>query len=610
MVRSLDKKWKEIVFAMSGFGPNLLMVLLVAYFTDAVNPVGLAADINLWSINGKVLVVMPLFSILWTAAKAFDGIIDVPLASLTDSIKSKFGRRRTPIAIAFLPMVISYFLLWLPSFSQAGNTAWIICWAVVFFAAYTMCLIAFYGSLSTVCTDEGQRLRVSSYKSFFDTISYCVVYALLPAMLRLLNLSIDKLALYCIPLMVTMIIPLFLIKEGAKYTTAKAENEKRVGFWESLKLTLGNKMFMRWMLPNCCAFFGLQMFLTAQNTLISGVMGLGAGSAAILNTFAFAPVPMMLYLFNKLKKKKGIRFTYQSCLLSFGLCILCFNFAGSYFWGDSYLPKLVIGAIGGIIGSWAIGAFFMMPYLIPTQIAAEEERLTGKNHAAMYFAIQAVLTSIVGAVSSGLVYENLKMWTKDAVVNGVVAEGAIKCGVSLVPLIVSIFCIGGFFLCFLMPKDYTTAAVAKALKLQNHIDKPDATVEYKPLFEKETIFVNIVLSILSGFLFVFIWLATIANKSRLLFERKRKAVVDWLLMSFIPFFAAFWFYKNAKLAVEKGKEKNIEIKDKSILYFILCCLFLHFFVCILYQKDLNRFAEVYALECKEKANAEAGITVA
>ena len=35
---SLDKKWKEFLYAASGFGPNLLMVLLGAYFTDAVNP--------------------------------------------------------------------------------------------------------------------------------------------------------------------------------------------------------------------------------------------------------------------------------------------------------------------------------------------------------------------------------------------------------------------------------------------------------------------------------------------------------------------------------------------------------------------------------------------
>lgn len=36
-VQSLDKKWKELVYSASGFGPNFLMVLMGAYFSDAVN---------------------------------------------------------------------------------------------------------------------------------------------------------------------------------------------------------------------------------------------------------------------------------------------------------------------------------------------------------------------------------------------------------------------------------------------------------------------------------------------------------------------------------------------------------------------------------------------
>ena len=32
MIKSLDKKWKELLFSMSGFGPNFLMVLMGAFF--------------------------------------------------------------------------------------------------------------------------------------------------------------------------------------------------------------------------------------------------------------------------------------------------------------------------------------------------------------------------------------------------------------------------------------------------------------------------------------------------------------------------------------------------------------------------------------------------
>ena len=171
-VRSLDTKWKEFIFAFSGFGPNLLMVLMGAYFTDAINPSALGMSGEFQMFASKACYILPaLFPILYALAKAFDGIIDVPFAHITDTLSTKWGRRRPAIAICFLPMVISYICCWIPVGGVEGqliNTIWIVFWALVFFATYTMCLIAYYGSLSTVCENEPQRLRVSAYKSFFD----------------------------------------------------------------------------------------------------------------------------------------------------------------------------------------------------------------------------------------------------------------------------------------------------------------------------------------------------------------------------------------------------------------------------------------------------------
>ena len=221
--KNLDKTWKEILYAASGFGPNLMMVLMGAFFTDAINPAALDIASNpgkiVQTITGTCLVAPALFSILWFIGKAFDGIIDVPFASLTDNLKTKWGRRRLPIAICFIPMVASYVLCWIPisATNVIANTIWFFVWSIIFFATYTMNLIAFYGSLSTVCYDEKQRVRVSSFKSFFDTISYVAVYALVPLILGLANINIDKLVFMLSPLMITMIIPLFMIKEGDKW---------------------------------------------------------------------------------------------------------------------------------------------------------------------------------------------------------------------------------------------------------------------------------------------------------------------------------------------------------------------------------------------------------
>ena len=125
--RNLDKTWKEILFSASGFGPNLLMVLMGAFFTDAVNPAALNlaqnSDKVVQTISGTCLIIPALFPILWFIGKVFDGIIDVPFASLTDNLKTKMGRRRLPILICFGPMIVSYILCWIPfSNNQITNT--------------------------------------------------------------------------------------------------------------------------------------------------------------------------------------------------------------------------------------------------------------------------------------------------------------------------------------------------------------------------------------------------------------------------------------------------------------------------------------------------------
>lgn len=662
---SLDKRWKEVVFAASGFGPNLLMVLMMAYFTDAVMPAGLSADINFWSYSGVTIVAIAFFPILWTLGRVFDGIIDVPLAALTDTLRNKTGKRNITLLISFLPMLISFALCWIPVFGmgsnitigqQVGNSIWIFFWSIIFFASYTLGLITFYGSLSEVCTNQTQRARVSAYKSVFDTISYALVYAAIPAIFKLINVPIWQVALYLSPLMLSILIPILLGKKQENVDLPSPEANVPMG--TSISLTLKSKPFLKWLIVNCIAFFGLQMFLVSQNALISGVMNLGAGYAAILNTCAFAPVPLMLYFFNRLRKRKGIRFVYQTCLISFGIAIFSFALGGQYIWGDNVAPKLIIGGIGGIIGSWGIGGFFLVPYLIPTVIASVEEEVTGKNHSAMYFAVQALATSIVGAIASSLIYNYLKLWVVKT------DNFEWKCGVSLVPLIVAVFCFIGFFCCFLMPKKYSAKVIfndiksssekekknllfkkeklinefnkqkdtilssgipevektaliddlerklnIKLAKISLDIEKEDKIINYRfddkkssaneeqeSIFEKSNILANIILYVLSFMIFAIIdWYNQLKKLKILGIKISKKEMALLILSLFIPFVS---IYTNLMITIKlnnfmKSKNYNMCIsKIMTVVTSIFLPLFTNIIDLSVKNNYLNKIADI------------------
>jgi Na+/melibiose symporter-like transporter len=615
---TLNNTWMELLFSASGFGPNLLMVLMGAYFTDAVNPAALKVG-DLQAIGTACYIMPLLFPILWALAKIFDGLIDIPLAALTDGLKTKWGRRRPPILVCFIPMCLSYIMCWNPIFGEAesarlANTIWIVCWALVFFATYTMSLIAYYGSLSTVCSTDNQRLRVSSFKSFFDTISYCLVYALVPLVLEGLNMHIDKFAMLLVPLMITMLIPVFMIKEGERFEKKALEEgyditplaeEEKVGIVESIKLTFTNKPFIKWCIVNCCSFFGLQMFLVAMNAMILGGMGMNGTQMAILNTCAFAPVPLMLYMFNKLKQRKGIRFAYQTCLLSFAFCILTFDIASVYVMGNDNLTlQIIIGCLGGVIGSWAIGSFFMMPYMIPAQISSVEEKLTGKNHSAMYFAAQAFTTSIVSAIASSLVYENIKMLFISKSAKGIVralnvTEAALKfnvqeadvfnLGVLLVPIIVCVFCIIGFVFTFKMPKNFSAEEVSKEIGLEKEYEENKHLFKQEKLtiYPKESILVNVGLWILSGSIFGLIWRYLILSSVNKFNEIKNKNLHFILSILVLPYYGVL-SYKVNKRIVKEFKSKGVNCVDLSVLYLIIGLFGLGVVSSIIMQYHLNK----------------------
>jgi MFS family permease len=186
------------------------------------------------------------------------------------------------------------------------------------------------------------------------------------------------------------------------------------------------------------------MFLSGQNVLISGPMGLNGFQIAIINSSAFAPVPIMLIFYRRVMAKKGYRFAFQTALASFALGMVCMALAYVRWFPDA-MVRMILGATGGVICSYGIGAFFSAPTAMPTQIAAEEKKRTGKSHPSMYFAMQGIVNSLVSAIGPGLIWVNLR---------NVSLNGNDLFGTHAMTYIVIAFCVLAIFACNLLPKEY------------------------------------------------------------------------------------------------------------------------------------------------------------
>ena len=449
------KRWQIPLFAFASFGPCMLSTIISVYLVDALQTAGFGSDLESWTFAGKTIVAVGLFSVMKAISSLMDGLVEVPVATFVQNLKTPWGKRRPAILVGTIVMTLAYVLFCFPiSYEEnsVANSIWCGVLLTVFVSFFTLAINALFGTYAEITANDDDRLFLTNIKAAFDTIQYSIAYALIPVFIGF-GINIREIGLYMAPLSLTILLAVFLIKENstmpgavAKYgeNAGEAVEEENVGMIDGLKMSLGNEAFRAWLIIHGLFNLGLQMFLSGQNVLISGPMGLNGFQIAIINSSAFAPVPLMLIAYRKVMAKKGYRFAFQTALGSFALGMVCMCLAYVK-WFPDVMVRLALGATGGVICSYGMGAFFSAPTAMPTQIAAEEKKRTGKSHPSMYFAVQGIVNSLVGAIGPGLLWVNLR---------NVSVGGNDLFGTHAMTYIVIIFCVAAILACKLLPKEY------------------------------------------------------------------------------------------------------------------------------------------------------------
>jgi len=411
------KKWQEPLFAIGGFGTSFMYTVQSTYLLTRYLP----AETDISAGRAVLLVVPWILSMLLFISRMLDGVVDIPIASWTDRMFRKTGKRYPAILIGMGPMILSYIAMWIAPVANVQsiwNIVWVCGLSLVYFFSYTLVAVPYLSSLSDMVPDQRSRVRVASWQAFFNTIGYSLAYTVVPLLRDILSpatgadrlqVGMTKTALYLSPVMLLMLIPVFLVfrKNSVGATGTPPQNDEvKMTMWNSLKTAAKNKAFLWYLLSYSLSFFGLMLFIGGMDYINRVVLGLEAGwKIAVMNAAAFAPIPLMLWLFNKINRKWGVKWAFRTGLLCFIVAMAIFASGWTKFVGTT-MP-FYIGMIAGTFGSFAIGAFFTVPYAIPSQIAAEEAQKTGINRSGMYFAVQGFVNQLVGALAGSVILANL-----------------------------------------------------------------------------------------------------------------------------------------------------------------------------------------------------------
>ena len=412
-MKKLTKKWQILLYATSGLGINMLNLMMNSYlcsallvggFGEAAVPFQTFAQRDL-VLNDPLLHLrsLTLWGLFVLIAKIVDGVIDVPMAAFTDALRSRWGRRRPSLLIGLVPLLLSYLLfLVIP---QPGatllNTLYYGVVLCVFYTSYTLTMVTYYATYTEIVDSTDARNLMSNAKSVFDIFYFILGYVGVRALLN--GINIRPVALMVLPLSMTMLIPLFMIKEPSSLDGRAGGEEglRTVDLISSLRYTFRNRPFIIWMLVYSFMTFGVQLFLGGINEYFSYV----GMSMILVMIAAFAPVPFTLILYNRILTRRGFGYAFRYALLTFSLGMICM-FAVSRL-GQGTV-KTVLSIVTGLMSSLAIGALFAVAYSVPSQLAAEEEGKTGVSNSAMYFAVQGLFAGVASGIGTGLVLNALK----------------------------------------------------------------------------------------------------------------------------------------------------------------------------------------------------------
>ena len=298
---------------------DFVAAFLLFFLTDfaGVNPI----------FAGSILTI----GVLW------DMITDPIIGNLADKTRTRFGKKRTWLLIAIIPLFISYALLFtkMDALGGAGRNAYFLIMTLLFWTAYTCFSIPYYsmGASMTPSNDERTRMRmlamiIQYVGVFFSTVA--------PPMFAsfFMKAGMDNyhawhyVGLLEAVLCVIILIIVFLSTKDVEidFETEEEAPEKKSNFFKDAAAVLQIKPYLIMILSSLMFRVGYCFFLTTMIYFLLYTVGLSemqmTGCTSIITFGGIIVIAILMKAIEKVEKAK----LYVVLLLFSAIGMIIFNF--------------------------------------------------------------------------------------------------------------------------------------------------------------------------------------------------------------------------------------------------------------------------------------------
>jgi GPH family glycoside/pentoside/hexuronide:cation symporter len=350
--------------------------------------------------------------LIWSLYGVWNAVNDPLSGYWSDRTRTRWGRRLPWMAGALVPLVVTFYLLWLPfgdvAWSEVALLFYFLLIVLLFDFFWTIYVMNWTALFPEMAEGEKQRAGVSALREVFSIFGLIVGVAL-PPLLAGTDWSGrgSMAALLTAVTVVSLLLGLVGSKERPEFSA-----EPSPPFRESLRLTLRNRDFLFFLGANLMiqyvflALSAVMPFYAKYVLRIQGPVTLGGvtldaelQNSLLLGAAFVAALPAMAVWWALARRFGAYRALRSACLLAAA--------AALYF----FFPQTFqAGIIGTIIFGLVLAGLLMLTNPLVADITDEDEVINGARREGMFFGIngliirfafviQGILTAIVFTLS-------------------------------------------------------------------------------------------------------------------------------------------------------------------------------------------------------------------
>lgn len=368
-----------------------------------------------------------LIGALMIAASIWDAAIDPFIGQWSDTLRSRWGRRKPFLVLASPFVLLGAILIWtLPGTNFTVNAIYFMVITLMYRTAYSLVGIPYDGTLPEMAPDAKARVGLSYWKNVFGIAGVLIgslVAAPLFASIGAVYMGIVVGAVGVATIFITLL--------GLRETDRPLGEP--MSAVDGLKATFQNKQFLIVFASTLFVHVAYQMILLNFPYFVTLVLGETEGDVGIYQGVLIILMaltgPLWMWWNKKRPQRWLLNFTMIGLVLAIG--------AGFLVGGTNLLPLglqafIVIALIGVALGGYLIVIYAMMGNVVDY-----DEMLTGRRREAIYYGTFSFAIGLGSSVGAFILPQLLSLF-------GYTRENPL--GVRVAFLVMAAFVLVGYFI--------------------------------------------------------------------------------------------------------------------------------------------------------------------